>query len=230
MGASSAEINVLSSNAIKQAYLELVPQFEKSTGHTVKTDWTGTSNVVSRVNGGELYDLIIMSADAFDRLGDKIVPHTRTNIVKSGVAVAVRAGAPKPDLSSAETVKKVLLAAKSVGFSSGPSGVYLQTMFAKLGIADEMKAKSRQTQPGTPVATILRSGEIELGFQQVSELVHENGIDFIGPLPADIQHISYFGGGVHSAAKHPDAARELIKFLTDPAHVPALKRHGLEPG
>jgi molybdate transport system substrate-binding protein len=228
----AAEINVLSSNAIRQAYLELVPQFEKSSGHTVRTIWAGTNDIVKRIAAGETYDLIIMSADALEKLvkDGTIMAGTRVNLVKSGVGVAVKAGAPKPDLSSGDAVKKALIAAKSVGYSSGPSGVYLQSMFAKMGIADELKIKSKQTQPGTPVANIIRSGEAELGFQQVSELVHEKGIDYIGPLPADIQHLSLFAGGVHKAAKQPDAAKALTKFLTDPSIAPVIKKHGLEPG
>lgn len=225
-----AALNVLSSNAIRQAYLELVPQFETAMGHTVTTTWAGTNDVVKRVTGGEVYDLIIMSADAFGRLDGKLVSGSRTDLVKSGIGVAVRPGAPKPDLSSGETVKKALLAAQSVGYSSGPSGVYLQGMFARMGIADAMQAKAKQTPPGTPVATVLRSGEVELGFQQVSELVHETGIDYVGPLPADIQHVSAFAGAIHADAKAPDAAKALLEFLTDPAVAAAIRRHGLEPG
>lgn len=223
-----APLNVLSSNAIRQAYLELVPQFEKARGVAVTTAWAGTNDVVKRITGGETYDLIIMSADAFPKLESYIVPGTRTDLVKSGIAVAVSPGSPKPDLSSAETVKRALLAAKAVGYSSGPSGVYLQTMFARLGIGEEMKAKSTQTPPGTPVATILRSGAVDLGFQQVSELVHERGIDYIGPLPSEIQHVSLFAGGLHKAARNPGAARSLLAFLTDPANAAAIRRHGLE--
>lgn len=226
----AAELNVLASNAIRMAYLELAPQFEKATGHAIKTTWAGTNDVVKRVSGGEIYDLIIMSADAFPKLEGHIAPGSRTNLVSSGIAVAVRPGAARPDLSSGETVKKALLATQSVGFSSGPSGVYLQTMFAKMGIADAIKAKSKQTPPGTPVATILRSGEIELGFQQVSELVHEKGIDYIGPLPADIQHISRFAGGVHVQAKQPESAKAWLRFLTDPSNAAVIRKHGLEPG
>jgi molybdate transport system substrate-binding protein len=224
-----AALNVLSSNAIRQAYLELVPQFEKATGHTVTTAWAGTNDVVKRVTGGEVYDLIIMSADAFGKIEDKLVPGTRAELVKSGVAVAVRPGAPRPDLRSGETVKQALLAASSIGHSSGPSGAYLQSLFARLGIADAIKSKVRQTPPGTPVATLLRSGEIELGFQQVSELIHEKGIEYVGPLPADIQHTSYFAGAVHAAAANPDGAKAWTRFLKDPANAGVIRKHGLEP-
>jgi molybdate transport system substrate-binding protein len=224
-----AALNVLSSNAIRQAYLELVAQFEKASGHSVTTTWAGTNDVVKRVTAGEVYDLVIMSADAFGKIADKIVPGTRADLVQSGIGVAVRPGLPKPDLSSGETVKQALLAAKSIGHSSGPSGNYLQSLFSKLGVADAIKSKVRQTPPGTPVAVLMRSGEIDLGFQQVSELIHEEGIAYIGALPADIQHISRFGGAVHASASHPDAAKAWMRVLTDPANAAVIRKHGLEP-
>lgn len=228
----AAEINVLASNAIKEAYLELAPQFEKASGHTVKTTWAGTVDINRRMAAGETFDLVIMAGNSLDRLikDGKIVAGSRVDLVKSGVGIAVKTGAPKPDVSSGDAVKKALLAAKSVGYSTGPSGVYLQGLFEKMGIADQVKAKARQTPPGTPVATVIRSGEAEIGFQQVSELIHEKGIDYIGPLPADIQTITVFSGGIHSGAKQPEAAKALVKFLTAPAAAPTIRKHGLEPG
>jgi molybdate transport system substrate-binding protein len=227
--AASGTLNVLSSNAIRQAYLELQPQFEKASGLAVTTAWTGTNEVVRRINGGEVFDLVIMSADAFDKIADRIVPDARADLVQSGVGVAIRPGMPKPDLSSAETVKQALLAAKSIGHSSGPSGNYLQNLFAKMGIADAIKSKVRQTPPGTPVAVLMRAGEIDLGFQQVSELIHETGIEYIGPLPADIQHISRFAGAVHASASNPEGAKAWMRFLADPANAAVIRKHGLEP-
>lgn len=224
-----AALNVLSSNAIRQAYLELLPQFEKATGHSVTTTWAGTNDVVKRVSGGEVYDLVIMSADAFGKIADKIVPGTRADLVQSGIGVAVRPGMPKPDLTSGETVKQALIAAKSIGHSSGPSGVYLQSLFGRLGVADAIQSKVRQTPPGTPVAVLMRAGEIDLGFQQVSELIHETGIEYIGALPAEIQHISRFGGAVHASASNPDAAKAWMRVLTDPANAATIRKHGLEP-
>ena len=129
----------------------------------------------------------------------------------------MKAGAPKPDLKSGDDLKNALLAAKSVGYSTGPSGVYLARLFEKMGIADEVKAKAKVTQPGVPVASLIRSGDAEIGFQQVSELIHEAGIDFLGPIPADVQNITVFSSGVHSGAKAQVDARALQKFLTAPA-------------
>jgi molybdate transport system substrate-binding protein len=229
---SAAEIKVLASGAIKEAYLELIPQFEKASEHKVATTWAGTVDIKKRMAAGEVYDLVIVASpelDAFIREG-KMVAASRADLVRSGVGVAVRAGAPKPDIGSADTLKKALLAAKSIGYSTGPSGVYLASLFERMGIADAVKPKLKQTQPGVLVGSIIASGEAEIGFQQVSELIHVPGIDFIGPLPADVQKITVFSAGIHSGAKEPEAAKILVKFLTAPAAAPVFKKHGLEPG
>jgi molybdate transport system substrate-binding protein len=230
--ADAAEIKVLASNAIKEAYLELVPQFEKTSENQVVTTWAGTVDIMKRMAAGETFDLVIMSGASLDELVKRgnIVPGTRVDLVKSGVGVAVRTGAPKPDISSGDALKKTLLSAKSIGLSTGPSGVYVAGLFQRMGISDEIKPKLKQVPPGVPVGTIIASGEAEIGFQQVSELIHVAGIDYIGPLPADVQHITVFSGGIHAGAKQPDAAKALVKFITAPAAVPVIKKHGLEPG
>src|SRR5258707_6090296 len=167
--------------------------------------------------------------DGFIKDG-KIAAGGKADLVKSGVGVAVKAGAPKPDFSSGDALKKTLLAAKSVSYSQGPSGVYMQSLFEKWGIADQIKAKAKITTPGVPVANLIRNGEAEIGFQQVSELIHEPGIDFLGALPNDIQRITTFSGGIHSASKEQAAAKALQSFLTAPANAGTLKKHGLSPG
>jgi molybdate transport system substrate-binding protein len=229
---NAAEIKVLASGAIKEAYLELIPQFEKASEHKVVTTWAGTVDIKKRMAAGEVFDLVIVASpelEAFIQEG-KMVAGSRADLVRSGVGVAVRAGAPKPDIGSAEALKKALLAAKSIGYSTGPSGVYLASLFERMGIADAVKPKLKQTQPGVLVGSIIASGEAEIGFQQVSELIHVPGIDFIGPLPADVQKITVFSAGIHSGAKEPEAAKGLVKFLTAPAAAPVFKKHGLEPG
>lgn len=228
----AADINVLASNALKEAYLELVPSFEKATEHKVATTWAGTNDIKKRMAAGETYDLVIMAGPALDELvkQGKIVPGSRVDLAKSGVGVAVRAAAPKPDISSGDALKRALLAAKSIAYSSGPSGVYMEGLFRRLGIADEIKPKLKQTQPGNPVGEVIARGEAEIGFQQVSELLPIAGIDYIGPLPPDIQHITVFSGGIHTGAKQPDAAKALVKFITAPAAVPVIKKKGMEPG
>jgi molybdate transport system substrate-binding protein len=230
--ANTAKIRVLSSNAIKEAYLELAPQFEKQSGHKVTTTWAPTVDIMKRMAAGETFDLVVMSADGIEKLiaDGKLVAGSRTDLVKSGIGVAVRQGAAKPDLSSGEAVKQALLAAKSIGYSTGPSGVYLGGLFGRMGIADAIKPKVKVVTPGVPVGTLVASGEIELGFQQVSELLPVAGIDYVGPLPGDIQHISVFAGALHKGATNPDGAKAWVKFLTAPAAVPVIRSKGLEPG
>jgi len=228
--AQGAEVKVLASGAVKEAALELFPQFEKASGNKVAVTWAGTVDIKKKIAAGEVFDLVIVASpelDTFVKEG-KIAAGSKVDLVKSSIGVAVKAGAPKPDLSSGDDLKKTLLAAKSVGYSTGPSGVYLVGLFEKMGITDQIKAKAKITTPGVPVASLIRNGEAEIGFQQVSELIHEAGIDFLGPIPADIQNITVFSSGVPAAAKAQTEARALQKFLTAPAAAPAIKKHGLE--
>jgi molybdate transport system substrate-binding protein len=226
----SVNLTVMSSLATKEAYLELLPQFEKSSGHKVSTAWVGMVDILKRIKGGETVDLVIGSAAAVDELtqaGKLAAP--RVDIAKSGVGVAVRAGAPRPDIGSGEAVKRALLKAKSIAYSSGPSGVYLSKLFEKWGVAAELKPKITQTPPGVAVGTLVARGEVEIGFQQVSELQPIAGIDLIGPLPADIQVVTVFSGAPHVAAKETAAARALLAFLTSPAAAPVIRKKGMEP-
>lgn len=221
----------MSSLAIKEAYLELVPRFELETKHKVVTSWVGMVEILKRIKGGESTDLIIGSAAAVEELikAGKIVPASRTDLAKAGVAVAVRKGAHKPEIGSAEALKRALRAAKSIAYSSGPSGVYLSGLFQRWGIAEELKARITQTPPGTAVGGLVARGEAEIGFQQFSELLPIAGIDIVGPLPPDIQIITVFSGGIHVAAKQPDAAKALMKFLASPAAAPVIRKKGMEP-
>jgi molybdate transport system substrate-binding protein len=230
--AGAVEIKVLSTQAPEEAYRELVPQFEKVSGHKVTTIFTGTLDLQKRIAAGETYDLIIMAGPAIDDFikAGTVVAGTRVNIARSGVGVGVRAGAAKPDISTTEAFKKALLAAKSVGYSTGPSGVYVIKLFQRLGIADEIKGKLKQTPTGVFVGTLLASGEAEIGVQQVSEMSHFPGVDYVGPLPADIQEITVFSSGIQAGAKQTEAANAWVKFLTAPAAAPAFKSRGLEPG
>ena len=229
--AGAAEIKVLSTQATEQAYRELAPQFEQASGHKVSTIFTGTLDVQKRIAAGESYDIILMAGPAIDDFikAGKVVPGSRVDIARSGVGVAVKAGAPKPDIGSTEAVKKTLLAAKSIGYSTGPSGVYLTGLFQRLGVADAIKGKLKQTPTGVFVGNIVASGEAEIGFQQVSELAHFPGVDFVGPLPADIQEITVFSAGLQVGAKETEPAKAWLKFLTAPEHAAAFTSRGLTP-
>jgi molybdate transport system substrate-binding protein len=228
----SAEIKVIASAAIKESYQEIVPEFEKATNNKVVTLWSGTGDIMKRVKAGETADIIILGSNSIDELIGlgKIEPGSRVDLMKSGVGVAVRAGAPKPDISSGEALKKTLLSAKSIGYSSGPSGVYLDSLFQRMGIANELKPKLMQPPSGGSVAEVVARGDAEIGFQQVSELIHAPGIDFLGPLSPDVQQITVFSSGIPTGAKEPAAAKALVMHLKSPAAVPIIKKNGMEPG
>jgi molybdate transport system substrate-binding protein len=229
--AQAAEIRVMSTVAFKDAYLEMLPAFERASGHKVVTDWVPTVEVLRRIKAGETADLVLMATNGLEDLtkAGKIEPGSIVPFVKSGVGMAVRAGAPRPDVGSAEAFKRTLLAAKSVGYSTGPSGNYLVGLFERLGIAAEVKAKTRLIQ-GEPVGDVVARGDAEIGFQQIPEILPVKGIQYLGPLPAEIQYTTVFSAGVHSAAKQPEAARAWVKFLKTPEAAALYKKHGMEPG
>ena len=223
-----SDIKVMLSLAFKEAYLELTPQFERATGNTVSTAWVSSVKMMSRLKGGEAVDLVILSGDSLDQLVTAGIIADRQDIAKSGVAAAVRAGAPKPDIGSGEALKRAVLAAKSVVYSTGPSGIYLIGLFERMGIADQIKSKVKQVQ-GEPAGAVVARGEAELGFQQMSELLPVPGIDIVGALSADVQKITVFSAGVHRKARAADAARALVRFFCSPAAAPVIRQKGMEP-
>ena len=228
---AAVEIKIMSSNAMREALLELFPMFEQASGHKPKPSFIGGVDIMKRMAAGETCDLVIMSGPQIDQLIDqgKLKAGSRVDLVRSGIGVAVRTGAPRPDISSAEAIKRALLAAQSITYSSGPSGVYLANLFAKMGIADAIKDKIKPVPPGVPAGSYVAKGEAEIGFQQISELLPVQGIDLIGPLPADIQEITIFSGGIHVAATQADAAKALMAFITSPPATPVIKSKGLDP-
>ncbi len=216
------------SAAFKEAYLELVPQFERASGHKVESLWVPSVQMMTRLKGGESVDLVILSAASLDELRKAGLVSDRTDLARSGIGVAVKSGARRPDISSGEAVKRAVLAAKGIAYSTGPSGIYLMGLFQRMGIAEAIKSKVKQVQ-GEPAGGVVARGEAEIAFQQVSELLPVPGIDLVGPLPADIQQITVFSAGLHAAAKQPDAARALVKYLTAPAAAPVIRKKGMEP-
>jgi molybdate transport system substrate-binding protein len=234
--AGAAEVRVMISGGLTAAYKELVPEFERLTGNKVLTAYgpsmgTTANAIPIRLERGEPVDVLIMVGYA---LGDlvkqgKVVADSRVDLTKSLIGIAVKSGAPKPDISSAEALKRALLAAKSIAYSDSASGVYVSTeMFAKLGIADEMKDKARKI-PATPVAEIVARGDAEIGFQQISELRPVAGVDIVGPLPPELQKVTVFSAGIATVSKEPDAGKALIKFLASPAASAAIIKSGMEP-
>jgi molybdate transport system substrate-binding protein len=231
VAANAAELKVISTQAPELAYRELVLQFEQASGHKVTTIFTGTVDLDKRLAAGETYDVLIMSSTSIDQhvKDGKVLPGSRVDLAKSGIVVAVRVGAPKPDISTTEAFKKTLRGAKSIGYSTGPSGVYLSALFPRLGIADDIKDKLRQTPTGVFVGSIIANGEVEIGLQQSSELIAAPDCEIVGPLPADIQQMTVFSSGIMVGAKETDAAKALVKFLTTPAAAAVFKRSGMEP-
>jgi molybdate transport system substrate-binding protein len=234
--ASAAEIRVMISGGLTAAYKELVPEFERVTGNKVITAYgpsmgTTVNAIPVRLERGEPADVLIMVGYA---LGDlikqgKVIADSRVDLVKSPIGMVVRAGAPKPDISSADALKRTLQAAKSIAYSDSASGVYVSTeMFQKLGIADEMKGKARAI-PAEPVAGVVARGDAEIGFQQISELLPVPGVDIVGQLPAEVQKITVFSAGIASVSEEPDAGKALIKFLASPAAAPVIIKSGMEP-
>jgi molybdate transport system substrate-binding protein len=234
--AHAAEVRVMISGGLTAAYKALVPEFERTTGNKVITAYgpsmgTTVNAIPVRLARGEAADVLIMVGYA---LGDlvkqgKVVAGSNVDLVTSAIGIAVKAGAPKPDIASADAVKRALLAAKSVAYSDSASGVYVSTeMFQKLGIADAMKDKAKKI-PATPVGEIVAQGEAEIGLQQIAELRPVSGIDIVGPLPPDLQKITVFSAGIATVSKEPDAGRALIKFLASPAARDALVKSGLDP-
>lgn len=230
--AGAAEIKVIASNAVKEAYTRLVPVFEKKTGHHVTIDWGGTADIVKRTSGGEVADIVITTSAYIDDLTKqgKLAPGSRVDLAKSTIGVALRPGAPKPDLTNGEGLKKSLLAAKSIILSGGPSGVYLAELFQKMGIAEQIKAKTTRLAAGESPGEAVAHGQGDIGFTQVSELLAVKGIVYLGPVPADVQQVTVFSAGIMRRAPQPEAAKALLRFLTSAEAAPTLKETGLQPG
>ena len=224
----SEEIQVMVSLAMKAAYLKLAPRYELESGNRVATQFVGGVDIARRLRAGESADLVMMAAKGIDDLERErlVAAGSRIDLVRSIIGVAVRAGAARPDIGSSESLKRVLHAAKAIGYSSGPSGVYLAEVFKRWEISP---AKLHQTAPGLPAGDLLVSGEAEIAFQQVSELLPVKGIDYIGPLPADLQLVTIFSAGTPVSAKNAGDARKLALFLKSPGAVPVLASYGLEP-
>lgn len=230
--AFGAGITVLGSPGFREAYNALLPGFEKATGNRVTTNWGGVTGVARRVANGETADIIILPVAQIDDLiaRGKLVMATRVVVASSGVGVAVRRGAPKIDLSSGDAVRAALLAANSVAYSTGPSGAHMAGLIRQWEIADQLKGKIVIAPADTPVGVVVARGGADVGFQQVSELIHVEGVDYLGPLPADIQETTVFAAAVHRNARSPDAARDLIRFLSAPDAAPVIRKAGMDPG
>jgi molybdate transport system substrate-binding protein len=233
---AAAPLTVITSGAFAAAQLQLAPQFERTSGATITTIdapsmGSGPDTIPGRLGRGEAVDVVIMSSGGLDDLITQghVVAGSRVDLARSAIGAAVRAGAPKPDISSADALKRALLQAKSIAISSSISGAYISgELLKRLGIADQV-TKKIQTIERERVGAVVARGDAELGFQQVSELLPVKGIDVLGPLPADVQRVTLLAAGVGAHAKNPDGARAFIRFLTSPAVTAVVTKSGLEP-
>jgi molybdate transport system substrate-binding protein len=230
----STRITGISSMATRQVLAELAAAYERRSGQQVAIESAGGVAAARRVEEGELFDIVVLAADAIDRLAaaGRVDPGSRVDFARSGVALAVPAGAPHPDIGTEAAVRNAVLAAPSIGYSTGPSGTYLTRLFERWGIAATIAPRIVQAPPGVPVGTLIARGEVALGFQQSSELMHLSGIDMIGVLPPEIQVTTIFSAAICTictASAQREAARALLAFLASPDADSAKRAHGMEP-
>jgi molybdate transport system substrate-binding protein len=233
--AFASEIKVLCTSALSGAMEKLGPQFERETGNKLVISYGPTGGLLNRVKNGDAADVVIVTAPALDsviQLG-KIVEPGHTAIAQTGVGIAIRSGAPRPDISSAEALKRTLLAAKSIAYSDpaggGISGIVFAQVVEKLGIAAQLEPKTKLVPAGGSSAALVASGQAELGVQMISELMPVAGAEVVGPLPPGLQSTMVFSAGVSANAANPVAAKQLILFLSSPVVAPVLRASGLEP-
>ena len=228
---AGVEIKLFSSGSTVGALRELIPQFERATGHRVTVSNEPGKIMLERITRGDTGDVLLTGSTVIDELTQQghVVAGSKRELARCGAGVAVRAGVPKPDISTVEAFKRALLDAKSIAHTtSGASGMHLLRVVERLGIAQQVKAKAR-TQPGGLVGEILARGEADLAVQQIPELLAVPGLDFVGPLPAELQITSIVSAAIFSRAAQPEAARALLEFLSTPAAARVLKAGGLEP-
>jgi molybdate transport system substrate-binding protein len=238
--ASAADVQVMISSGFYGVYSELGPAFERASGHhlvTTRGPSMGDSPeaIPTRLARGEAADVVILDGGAADELGKRglVRADSKTELARSLIGMVVRAGAQKPDISSVEALRSTLLAAKSIAYSDSGSGTYLSTtLFSRLGVADQIAGKSRRVRgppSGEPVAAVVARGEAEIGFQQVSELIHVPGITFVGKIPDEVQPMFVFAGALAVSVQQPEAANALVRFLASPEAAPVILKAGLMP-
>ena len=234
--AGAAEVKVMFSGGFSAALQELGPEFERATGNKIvlisgPSMGSTPQAIPNRIQRGEPVDVVIMVGYALDNLvkQGKVVADSKVDLARSGIGVAVRKGTPKPDISSADALKRTLLKAKSIAYSDSASGVYVSTeLFPRLGIADQVKDKSSKI-PAEPVGQVVARGGAEIGFQQISELLPVSGIEVVGPLPPEVQKFTMFSAGIATSATQPEAAKAFVRFLASPAAAPVIAKTGMEP-
>ncbi len=221
----------ISSMATKQLLAELTGLYAQRNGQAVAFESVGGVDAAKRVAAGEAFDVVALASDAIDKLiaAGHLLPGSKVDLVRSGVAVAVREGAPLPDLSTEDAVRQAVLAASSLSCSTGPSGVALAKLFERWGIAEQIAPRIVTAPPGVPVGSLVAKGEVALGFQQLSELIHLPGITVVGPLPPAIQITTTFSAGIGAASTRAEETRALLAFMASPEAAEAKRRQGMSP-
>jgi len=229
--AGQLEVKVLAPNAVKEAVAEIAARFQTETGHTVVFTWGGSEAIFKRIKNGEVFDVVLSTESGLSRLADegRLVSTTIRPFSRSAVAAAVRAGIPRPKLTTVEELRAALIDARTIAISSGASGRHMEKLFKDLGVTEVVQQKIVQPPSGAQISELLAKGEADLGFQQVTELLHAKGIDYIGPLPDKVQKYTVWSAGLHVAAPNPDAGRAFIQAVLGPKSADAIRRTGLEP-
>ncbi|MFA5851909.1 MAG: substrate-binding domain-containing protein [Spirochaetales bacterium] len=221
----------ISSMATRLVLAELAEAFQRRSGHIVSIESVGGVDAAKRVQGGEAFDVVILASDVIDKLivSGHLLAGGKVDLARSGVAIAVRQGAPKPDIATEEALRRAVLSARSLSYSTGPSGAALAALFERWGVLEEIKGRIVQPAPGTPVGSLIARGDVELGFQQLSELIHLEGITILGPMPPTAPIITTFSGGICAASQQGDAVRAMLEFMASPEAAAAKLRQGMEP-
>jgi molybdate transport system substrate-binding protein len=224
-------LRAISSMATRQVLAELSAHYRTATGVDTKIESVGGVDAARRVKAGEPFDVVFLASEAIDQLaeGGAVVAGSRVDIVRSSVGVIVKAGAPPPDLATEDALKRAVLDAPTIGYSTGPSGSALIKLFERWGIAETIRDRLVQAAPGVPVASMVADGKAALGFQQLSELIHVPGIALVGPLPGPVQIVTTFSGAICATCAQPQAAGDLLRFLASPVTADTKRRQGMEP-
>ena len=227
----SRPLTGISSMATRNVLADLAGEYERRSGQRVVIESVGGVAAIQRIQDGESFDIVVLADDAIDRLtaAGRVEPGSRVGVARSGIALAVTAGAPRPEIVDEASVREAVLAARSIGYSTGPSGLYLTRLFERWGIAETIAPRMVQAPPGVPVGGLVARGDVEIGFQQLSELMHLPGIDVIGSLPPDIQLITVFSAAIGIASTQKEAAKALLAFLGSPETDSVKLAHGMEP-
>ncbi len=227
---SSRPLKLISSMAAREVLGELAAQFERLNGQPVIAEAAGGVDVAKRVQADEPVDVVVLASNAIEKLiaEGKLLARSRVDLAKSGVAIAVRARAARPDISTEDAVRRAVVAARSLSYSTGPSGVYLEKLFERWGILEQIRSRIVVPPPGVPVGSLVASGAAELGFQQLSELISLPGVEVVGPLPPAIQTVTTFSGGISVRCEAPETARALLDYMASPLATGTKQKHGMD--